>query len=323
MGPRAIVITISWLTSSLSFADGAAAAKVRQFSELKPAAIIHLGKTADWVAITADAVWVGGTGPFAVDRIDPLTNRRIAIVRLPGEPCSDFAVGFGSLWVPLCKPHPGLAKVDFESNQLVQVFTVGAVEPEASITVSSDSVWMTVGKDGSLERIDPATGAVRQTVRVPAGSYNALYSDGRIWITDPKEGKVTIIDATTSKPLGTAPAGPDARWQAAGAGAIWILNRDGSLTRIETTKGSSKTVDLGMPSGGAYIGFGAGVLWTTTMKTPLSLIDPAGLTLLCQWIGKGGDSLGVGFGAIWLTDYYAGTIERIPVEEALGHCNAR
>jgi streptogramin lyase len=323
MDPRAFVITISWLTLSLGFPSGAAAAQVRQFSELKPSAIIHLGKTADWVAITPDAVWVGRSSPFAVDRIDPLTNQRVASVRLPGEPCSDFAVGLGSLWIPLCKPDWGLAKIDFESNQLVQVFKIGPVEPEASIAVSNDSVWMTVGKDGALERINPATGMIRQSVRVPAGSYNALYSHGRIWITNPKEGQATIIDAETGRPLGTAPAGPGARWQAAGAGAIWILNENGSLTRIEGMNGSSKTADLGMPKGGAYIGFGAGMLWTTTMKTPLSVIDPSSMTQLCQWIGKGGDSLGVGFGAIWLTDYYAGTIARFPVEEVLGHCKAQ
>ena len=168
-GVRVIVIAISWLATSL-LPGGAIAAQIRQFSELRPSATLHLEKTADWVAITADAVWVGGTSPFPVDRIDPLTDRRVATVLLPGEPCSDFAVGFGSLWVPLCKPALGLAKIDFKSNKMVQVFKVGHVEPEASITVSTDSVWMTVGKDGALERIDPATGAVRQSVRVPAGS---------------------------------------------------------------------------------------------------------------------------------------------------------
>jgi virginiamycin B lyase len=320
---RDMLIAISGLTSLLFLPDGAIAKQIREFSELKPSAILHLEKTADWVAITADAVWVGGTSPYAVDRIDPLTNQRVATVLLPGEPCSDFAVGFGSLWVPLCKPAQGLAKIDVASNRLAQIFKVGPVEPEASITVSADSVWMTVGKDGAVERIDPATGAVRQTVRVPAGSYNVLYSDGRIWITNPKEGEVSIIDAVTGKPLGAAPAGPGARWQTVGAGAIWILNEDGSLTRVETQHGSSRTVDLGMPKGGAYIQFGAGMLWTSTMKTPLSLIDPTSPTLLCQWNGKGGDALGIGFGAIWLTDYHAGTIARFPVEEALRHCHAQ
>ena len=47
-----------------------------------------LGKTADWVAITDDAVWVASTGPFAVNRIDPKSNVRVARVELPGEACA-------------------------------------------------------------------------------------------------------------------------------------------------------------------------------------------------------------------------------------------
>jgi hypothetical protein len=43
----------------------------RQISELTPAIKIRVGKTADWVATTTDAVWVGSTGPYAVHRIDP------------------------------------------------------------------------------------------------------------------------------------------------------------------------------------------------------------------------------------------------------------
>lgn len=52
----------------------------RSITELAPVATIHVGKSADWVAILADAVWVGSTGPFAVHRIDPRTNRRVATV---------------------------------------------------------------------------------------------------------------------------------------------------------------------------------------------------------------------------------------------------
>ena len=74
----------------------------RPFAGLKPFATIQVGKTADWVAITADAVWVGSTAPNAVHRIDPTTNREVARVTVPGKPCAGLVPGFGSLWVPLC-----------------------------------------------------------------------------------------------------------------------------------------------------------------------------------------------------------------------------
>jgi hypothetical protein len=55
-------------------------------------------------------------------------------------------------------------------------------------------------------------------------------------------------------------------------------------------------------------------------KLPLSMIDASAGAWVCQWQGPGGDSLGLGFGAIWLTDYYGGTVARISVEDAIGKC---
>src|SRR4051812_41682671 len=80
----------------------AAVVRLRPLSELKPIAVVKLGETADWVAISDEAVWVGSTGPFAVHRIDPKKNERVASVTLPGEPCAGLASGFGAVWVPIC-----------------------------------------------------------------------------------------------------------------------------------------------------------------------------------------------------------------------------
>ena len=43
--------------------------------------------------------------------------------------------------------------------------------------------------------------------------------------------------------------------------------------------------------------------------------------LLCQWTGPGGDSLGLGHDAIWLTNYDAGTISRIALADIPPDCN--
>ena len=50
--------------------------------------------------------------------------------------------------------------------------------------------------------------------------------------------------------------------------------------------------------------------------------DGASATLLCQWQGPGGDSLGIGYGAIWLTDYHAGTVSRIELNDTLARCKS-
>ncbi|HEY0781587.1 MAG TPA: hypothetical protein VGE98_03965 [Thermoanaerobaculia bacterium] len=123
-------------------ADTATPVRLRPIAELKAAAVVHVGETADWVAITEDAVWVGSTGPFAVHRIDPRTNERVATVALPGEPCAGLATGFGSVWVPLCTQPPSLAKVDARRNSLTAVFKVGPAASEGGVAVSADSVWL-------------------------------------------------------------------------------------------------------------------------------------------------------------------------------------
>jgi hypothetical protein len=85
-------------------------------------------------------------------------------------------------------------------------------------------------------------------------------------------------------------------------------------------KQATKTIALGIPGHGGDISFGGGMVWTAVRNVPLSVVNGANATLLCQWVGPGGDSLGIGHGAIWLTDYHAGTISRIELADAFARC---
>jgi streptogramin lyase len=328
MQPQSAAVLVMTLFAgsgaSTAVADAAAVILPRSISELESTATLHLGKTADWVAIAPGAVWVGSTGPFAVHRIDMKTNQRVATVKLPGEPCAGLATGFGSLWVPLCGRTPRLAKVDLESNRLLHVFKIGPAAAEGGVTASPDSVWLVVDKDGSLARIDPATGAVRQTIRVPPGSYNPFYSDGQVWVTRADGSEITAVDAVTGVVSATAQTGPGPRFLTAGDGAVWTLDQgDGSLTRVDLRTKQTKTIALGTPGHGGDISFGGGMIWTTVWKIPLSVVDGASATLLCRWKGPGGDSLGIGDGAIWLTNYRAGTISRFELDDTLARCHPK
>jgi streptogramin lyase len=316
------MLKLRLMTLLMALASSASAVSTRPMSELKPVATIHIGATADWVAITPGAVWVGSTGPDAVHRIDPKTNERIATVKLPGEPCAGLATGFGNLWVPLCSQPSKLARIDLRSNALTAVLNTGPAGPEGGVATSADSVWLVVDKNGSLARIDPDTGTVRQTIQVPAGSYNPFYSEGRIWVTHVDGAEITSIDAKSGVVLGTAKTGPSPRFLTAGAGSVWTLNQgDGSLTRIDAqTRQTIQTIALGTPGHGGDISFGGGMIWTTVAKVPLSAIEIATNELRCQWTGPGGDSLGIGPDAIWLTDYHGGTLSRLSLASVLALC---
>ena len=266
---------------------------------------------------------MGSTGPNAVHRIDPRTNHLVVSVKLPGEPCAGLATGFGYLWVPLCATSALLAKVDLGSNHLAAVLPIGPAGAEGGIATGAGSVWLVVDKSGSLARIDPATGATTQTIHLPAGSYNPRFAHGHIWITRADGAELTDVNAATGKIAGSVRTGPNPRFLTSAGGSIWTLNQgDGTLTRVDASRRRViENIALGTPGHGGDISAGAGMIWTSMPKVPLSAVDASTNRVLCQWAGSGGDSLGIGHGAIWLTDYHAGSIARIFIKDAIAHCH--
>lgn len=300
-----------------------ASAPVHKMSELKIAATIQIGKIADWVAVTSNGVWVGSKEPNSVKQVDPNTNQ-VTTVEVPGEPCAGLAADSESLWVPLCGPVPKLAKVDLKTRVLAHVFDVGPVAPEGGIAIGAGSIWLITDKHGSLARIDPSSGSILQTVHVAPGSFNPVFSEGRIWVTRAEGSEVTSVDATTGKVLEhiATGTGRHPRFVTAGGGAVWTVNQgDGTLSRIDVAgQRSVLTLQLHTPGVGGDITYAEGRIWTTLIKTPISVVDAARSVILCQWKGPGGDAIGVGYGTIWLTSYTGGTVSRIALSDLPEDC---
>ncbi len=273
------------------------------FATLRPSATIKIGATADWVLVTDDSVWVAGSKPYSVQRIDPKTNKAVAKVRLPGEACSGLATGFGSIWAPLCGKKPVLVRIDAIKNEISVVLPIPPAGPEGGITASADSMWMVTDKDGTLSRIDPTTNTVQQKISIPPGAYNPLFSDGIIWITGFDSNVLVAVDASTGGVLASIPVGPKPRFLTSGGGSIWTLNQ------------GDATIVAGIPGHGGDICYGADSVWATVFGIPLTRIDSQINNVLRQWIGRGGDSVRFAYESIWLTDYHRGLLTRIPYEQ--------
>jgi hypothetical protein len=287
------------------------------FGDLRPAATIKIGGTADWVLISHDAVWVASTNPYAVQRIDPATNKVTAVVRVPGEACSGLASGFGSIWVPICGSTPALIRIDQANNRISATLPIPPAGPEGGIATSDDSVWLVSDKNGTLDRVDPATNSIRGRTAIVPGSYNPIFSDGIVWITGGENNSLTAVDVSSGKVLDTINVGPHPRFLTAGGGSVWTLNQgDGTVTRVdEKSMKVIATIRVGIPGVGGDISYSAGSVWPTIFDVPLTRIEEKTNAVVKQWIGKGGDSLRVGFGSLWLTDYKQGLLLRFPLEE--------
>jgi YVTN family beta-propeller protein len=283
-------------------------------ANLKPAETFTLGGTPDWMALTSDAVWVANAKLQVVQRIDPQANKITTVIAMPDTPCSGLAAGFGSLWVPLCGKSPSIARVDLASNTIIGTVPVGPADDEGGITASPDSVWIITDKNGTLNRIDPDSYAVKAHIALPPGSFNPLYADGLVWVTGADSNQLIAVDPATNTIAAAIPTGPHPRFLTSGAGSVWTLNQgDGSITRVDSKlRSATASVEAGIPGKGGEITYGAGSVWTTVFSIPLTRIDVADNKVTRQWIGPGGDSVRYGFDAIWLTDYKHGLLWRIP-----------
>ena len=81
--------------------------------------------------------------------------------------------------------------------------------------------------------------------------------------------------------------------------------------RHEELASCQQWIEAGLSGAGGEIAYGEGSIWATLLGFPITRIDPATNKVAQQWAGKGGDSIRVGFGSVWLTELDAGVVWRI------------
>jgi len=218
---------------------------------------------------------------------------------------------------PGLRKKAGLLRIDASKNSISAVLPIAPAAPEGGIACSEDSVWLVVDKNGTLVRIDPSTNSVRQKISIPPGSYNPIFSGGIIWISGVDRNLLTAVDARSGKILESVLVGQKPRFLTSGSGSIWTINQgDGTVSRVdEQSRKLIATIRVGIPGTGGDIGYGADSVWLTVFDVPLTRIDAATNKVVRQWIGKGGDSLRVGFDSLWITDYKKGLVSRIPTQQ--------
>lgn len=281
--------------------------------DLRHSATFPVQGDPDWLAVTADAVWVTSDDVDHVVKLDPKANRPGTIVTIH-KPCSGMTVSFGSLWVPSCGDHD-LIRLNQSTGAIQAVIPAEPADSEGGITAGAGSVWL-VTSGGELSRVDPTTNRVSARILIPSGSFNPLFANGTVWITSNAGNVLLRVDPSTNQVAGSIPVGPRPRFLTAGAGSIWVLNQgDGSISRVDAkTWKLLATIQAGIPGHGGEIAFGGGFVWATVTEFPLTQIDPRTNKVIGQWRGEGGDSVRFGFGTLWLTDLRGSKVWRIPVE---------
>lgn len=280
-----------------------------------PRTTIVIRGAPDWMTSGSNALWIANITLKEVERVNPATNTVSSRIKLPGIPCSGIAYGFGSVWVPICGPKgagSSLVRIDSATNRVKATLPITPANSEGAITTSPDSVWLATA-DGILSRIDPATGSVRQKIRVARGSQNPVYAGRAIWITSGAANLLTAFDAESGRRIAIIPIASKPHFITAGGGAVWTIGQaDGSITKVDLqSKRVVARIRANIRGFGGDITFGAGSAWATLVGTPLTNVDAATNTVVKQWYGPGGDAICFGNGSVWLANYNGGIVWRI------------
>jgi serine/threonine protein kinase/ABC-type oligopeptide transport system substrate-binding subunit len=251
---------------------------------------------------TDGSFWFLNLEPLSFVQIDADERRIVREINSPLDDVSSFAVVGDSLWVSHGS-HPILVRVDIRTEREADRYTftekgtedVGLVGP----VVGDGSVW--IARGGEVLRIEPASGEIRDTIRVEAAPGGHMsFSQGKVWVpgedylhwidpaTDEVTSSVPLFEATLEFPLGAGGFG----WVASsdrnrvfqyhangglirghvtgqgpgsiayGAGRIWVANHDsGTIGAIDVGTGRTTSFALGHPARG--IAFGAGLVAAT------------------------------------------------------------
>lgn len=154
-----------------------------------------------------------------------------------GMPLTDVAVGDAGLWALFrSDDSSGILQIDPDD-------ITGSEEPipveigdNADLAVGLGAVWVATGTNGTVERVDPATGEVSASVHV-GGSYTDIaVGDGLLWAVTGGGEAPLLYQITDGGDMVTEPLAleGDPVDVTVGAGAVWVSDQDAAeVLRIE------------------------------------------------------------------------------------------
>src|SRR5712691_310979 len=260
--------------------------------------------------------------PNSLVVIDPHRNRIVGVVPVGSTP-RGVAVGSKAVWVTNAADGT-VTEVDLKRLKVIQ--TIGIGEQVSDAVVASGRVWVVTGIDNSLVQIDERSGGVLGILPLSsdpsASSFAVAAGYGAIWATS--GDRVLKIDASSGDVLAGI-GGPACCFGvndvAVGLGAAWIADVSELILRIATRNARmTSSAPLGVVP--IAVAVGDGSVWLTVPgplggRVSLWRVDP--LTLrVAQTIAIGPErgypptlELTVGAGAIWVTNFFAGTLVRV------------
>lgn len=193
------------------------------------------------------------------------------------------AFGHGFLWLTNAATGE-LIRMDPANGSIFSPMAVTQTGSAVPIALTESAVWLVDRRDASLVELDPDVMEERRRIPV-AGTIAALAADGSdLWLLDVEAGQlVRINSADGSTTLSAAVEG--ATSLLVHAGAVWVGDQTGALTRIDPASGGEAgRVDVGMPVR-RLIADGDSVIVLGEPGEPIVRVDPSSMVAAARGAG--------------------------------------
>jgi YVTN family beta-propeller protein len=241
-----------------------------------------VGRGADSIASSEDAMWVANVEDRTVARVDAATKR----VRIVGGAPVAAALAStmkGDVWLS-----------SFEEPVVTLIARGGRIFDEGPHTLA----------------------AAPARVRLPGSAESLAVGGGYLWVTSPSDsgGRDTVfqIDLRTRRLVSSIPVGTLPLYATFGYGSAWVSNYRGDSVSV-IRPGSGEPETIAVPGGPLGIAAGGGAIWVVTFwSQELVRIDPETRRVVRRIpVGEGPLAVAVGGGAVWVTNRDDKTISRI------------
>jgi DNA-binding beta-propeller fold protein YncE len=177
------------------------------------------------------------------------------------------------------------------------------------------SVWVTSARDGTLSRIDTASGRVTgRPLRLGRGISGVAVGARSVWVASPRTGEVLRIDGDSGRIEDEIPVPGRPGAVAFGGDRVWVADEDGAgITAINARGGRVFKRGIAPHVAPLRLAVGAGGLWVSSAATgSVRRVDlgsaVAGPPVV---VGRGPSGITVGGGTVWVANSRSDSVTRV------------
>ena len=241
-----------------------------------------------------------------------------------GTAPSNVAVGEGAIWV-LNTERAVVTRIDPATKRVTGTFKPRGFPTD--IAAGEGALWIgngtRQGGNGTsrIDRVDPRTYETTHRVKLPGGEAFAnwglpgiVVGAGAVWAINP-DGTISRIDADTGRRVANVDIEADGL--AASGDEIWVLDGQAAVRIDPRTNKPGQRVEIGSPVLSA-IAVGGGYVWVTAEQDGLLWRIEPGPDPASRSIdvGVGVTYVAYGAGAAWTANYVDGIVTRVDPAKA-------